>query len=1012
DASGFGEGEVYAGSQDVTTDAAGNASFSFALTGTFTGQVFTVTATNKATGDTSEFAQDKGATAAALTLSVTPNLFSEGAGNNAAVGTVTRNTFTGVPLVVTLTSSTSRVKVPASITIPAGANSSTFSIDAVDNRAVDASQTVTITAGATGLPTATATLTVTDNDTPGITVTPTTGLVTTEAGGKASFQVVLNTQPTAAVSLGLSSSNTGEGTVAPATLTFTPQNWDQPQTVTVTGVDDTLADGNQPYTIVTAPATSTDPNYNKLDAADVSVINQDNESPTLTLSANPITIVEGASTTLTLTRNTPTGAALSVTLSSDNSGLPVPGSVTIPAGQASVTLSVTATDDTVVNGTRTATISASVSGFTGSNVAITITDNDVVTVPASLTVTLSPATVSEAAGVSASHGTVTRHDAPTTAPLSVQITTDQPGKARSAITTVIIPAGKTSTTFAIDAVDNNLVDGSQAVTFTATTDGFLPGTAILTVTDDDKPTLTLSITPTRLRETGGARAGQGTVSRNTATDKPLVVQLSSSNTTKLRVPPSVIIPAGANVATFAVTTINDNQPKGPRLVTIAARAPDFVSGTAQAIVTDAAPASNLSFGGQVTVVASSVAPGAPTGIGGATVTLLQKGIILDEVQTDASGHYQFTNLPVGSYTVTVQKDSYTSFSPASRTVEISPKGAPTHNDFVGTPQGSFSGRITQRLEDGTVQGVAGVTITAYSTGGVLTGRTGSTGQYTLTTAFVGPWLVVPVLRGTYFEPTTRVAALSPTTPVSTGLGFTATGTDVINPTVTILTPRPGSYKLSNQPTQATGTATDKGGAGMAVVTVALARFATATSKVPTGFWNWKANSFISTDNPLLVERLATGTTNWNLSGLPKLAAGFYGLRATALDGADNRIVSPFVRYSITGASAVAVEAGRAGASAIALSNASAQTATATIQLRFLGALEPESASDATHYTVTVNGRSVTVETAGYDVAHQTVTLSLPVGALQTGDTVAVQWSDLLDMQQQTLNGAVSLHAAP
>ena len=43
----------------------------------------------------------------------------------------------------------------------------------------------------------------TDNDTAGITVKPTSGLVTTEAGGTATFTIVLNTQPTADVTIGL-----------------------------------------------------------------------------------------------------------------------------------------------------------------------------------------------------------------------------------------------------------------------------------------------------------------------------------------------------------------------------------------------------------------------------------------------------------------------------------------------------------------------------------------------------------------------------------------------------------------------------------------------------------------------------------------------------------------------------------------------------------------------------------------------------------------------------------------
>ena len=50
--------------------------------------------------------------------------------------------------------------------------------------------------------------------------------------------MVLNTQPTADVTIALSSSDTTEGTVGPASLTFTTANWNVAQTVTVTGVDD------------------------------------------------------------------------------------------------------------------------------------------------------------------------------------------------------------------------------------------------------------------------------------------------------------------------------------------------------------------------------------------------------------------------------------------------------------------------------------------------------------------------------------------------------------------------------------------------------------------------------------------------------------------------------------------------------------------------------------------------------------------------------------------------------
>jgi len=56
---------------------------------------------------------------------------------------------------------------------------------------------------------------------PGIMVTPTSGLETTEAGATSQFSMVLNTEPSADVTIALSSSDTTEGTVSPTSVTFT-----------------------------------------------------------------------------------------------------------------------------------------------------------------------------------------------------------------------------------------------------------------------------------------------------------------------------------------------------------------------------------------------------------------------------------------------------------------------------------------------------------------------------------------------------------------------------------------------------------------------------------------------------------------------------------------------------------------------------------------------------------------------------------------------------------------------
>ena len=141
----------------------------------------------------------------------------------------------------------------------------TVTVTGVDDAIVDGDVGYTIVTAAAvsadaaynGLNAADVAVTNTDNDAAGITVAPTSGLMTTEAGGTATFTVVLNTQPTADVTIALSSSATRpRGRSSPASLIFTAANWNMAQTVTVTGVDDAVVDGDVAYTIVTAAATS------------------------------------------------------------------------------------------------------------------------------------------------------------------------------------------------------------------------------------------------------------------------------------------------------------------------------------------------------------------------------------------------------------------------------------------------------------------------------------------------------------------------------------------------------------------------------------------------------------------------------------------------------------------------------------------------------------------------------------------------------------------------------------
>src|SRR5207249_2634266 len=177
---------------------------------------------------------------------------------------------------------------PASLTFTSGnwSTAQTVTVTGADDFGVDGSVAYTIvTAAATstdgiynGMDPSDVGVANADNDTPGITVAPTSGLTTTEGGGTATFTVVLTSQPTANVTIGLSSSDLTEGTVAPASLTFTSGNWNTAQTVTITGVNDFGVDGNVAYAIVTAAATSTDGSYNGMDPSDVGERKSDDDA--------------------------------------------------------------------------------------------------------------------------------------------------------------------------------------------------------------------------------------------------------------------------------------------------------------------------------------------------------------------------------------------------------------------------------------------------------------------------------------------------------------------------------------------------------------------------------------------------------------------------------------------------------------------------------------------------------------------------------------------------------------
>ena len=157
----------------------------------------------------------------------------------------------------------------------------------------------------------------TNDDVAGVAVGAASGS-TSEWGGTATFTVSLKAQPTATLTLPLASSDASEGRV-PASISFTPDTWNVPQTVTVTGVDDAVVDGSIAYRVVTGNTVCADSKFNGINPADLSLSNLDDDAPAFVLSRTALEVPENggtASFTVVLAK-APTGS-VAFTISSSN----------------------------------------------------------------------------------------------------------------------------------------------------------------------------------------------------------------------------------------------------------------------------------------------------------------------------------------------------------------------------------------------------------------------------------------------------------------------------------------------------------------------------------------------------------------------------------------------------------------------------------------------------------------------------------------------------------------------
>ena len=229
----------------------------------------------------------------------------------------------------------------------------------------------------------TATVTITDDDTAGVTVSE--SALSIDEGGSDSYTVVLDSQPTASVTVTIAGHSGTDISLSGATLTFTASTWDTAQTVTVTAAADGDAASD---TAVTLTHTANGGGYVDVqETVTVTIVEKDAS----VLSVGDAGATEdGGNVEFTVSISAASGEEVTVDFATSNGTATAgddyeytTGTLTFPANSvAGQTISVTVTDDTVdeeEEETFTLTLSnvqgASLAGG-GETLAVTGTIND------------------------------------------------------------------------------------------------------------------------------------------------------------------------------------------------------------------------------------------------------------------------------------------------------------------------------------------------------------------------------------------------------------------------------------------------------------------------------------------------------------------------------------------------------------------------------------------------------------------------------------------------------------
>ena len=490
-----------------------------------------------------------------------------------------------------------------SLSFAAGDTSKTVTVKVTGDQVDEANETLTLTlSNATGgadIGDATATGTITDDDTRGIVLSK-SSVTVTEASGTgrtADYKVKLASQPTGTVTVAVSSGTTTAATVNKSSLSFTTTTWNTDQTVTVTGVDDSI--DNNPDRTATVGHRASGGDYGSVSKNLTVTVTDDEGAASLTLKLSKSTISEsGGESTVTATMSVASSEAITVTVSatpvspaaSSDYTLSANKTLTIAAGAktSTGTVTITAVDNDTDAADKQVTVSGTASGGNGvanpSDQTLAIADDD-----GAVALSVSPFSVAEdddttTVTVTARLPGAARNSA-TAITVSVGDSADQATEGTDYKTvadfTLTIAAGASRGTaeFSMDPTQDAIDEGTGetlGISGTTSASGLSVTATQMTITDDDgAPKLTLELSKSTISENGGSSTVTATLSAVSSVDITVTVSAApispaSDSDYTLSQNKTLTIAAGDTNSTGTVTiaAVDNNTDAADKQVTV------------------------------------------------------------------------------------------------------------------------------------------------------------------------------------------------------------------------------------------------------------------------------------------------------------------------------------------------------------------------------------------------------------------------------------------------------------